>query len=127
MGAERVLVMIAQRHQQKNADQKNDDDDADCCSGEELETKMQLTKKPVGTVAGDSSFDGRSEFPTRTDPIFRNVSFSFPPRLAANAAKSWVATEFPSAALKRSRSSGDGMCHARSTSSGGKIGPVQIR
>src|ERR1700720_2650202 len=51
MGAERVLVMIPQRHQQKNADQKNDDDDADCCSGEKLEMKMPLTKKPVGDVA----------------------------------------------------------------------------
>src|SRR5260370_7621631 len=51
MRAERVLVMIAQRHQQKNADQKNDDDDADCCSGEKLEMKMPLTKKPVGDAA----------------------------------------------------------------------------
>src|SRR5438874_13310798 len=51
MRAERVLVMIAQRHQQKNADQKNDDDDGDRCSGEKLKMEMSLTKKPVGDVA----------------------------------------------------------------------------
>ena len=51
MGAERVLVMIAERHQRKNADQKNDDDDGDHCSGEKLKMEMPLTKKPVDDVA----------------------------------------------------------------------------
>ncbi len=47
--------MIAQRHQQKNADQKNDDDDGDRCSGEKLKMEMSLTKKPVGDVAENRS------------------------------------------------------------------------
>jgi len=33
--------------------QENDDDDANCCSGEELEVKMPLTKKPVAEAAED--------------------------------------------------------------------------
>jgi hypothetical protein len=39
--------MVAQSHEQENAGQENDDDDANGCSGEELEVKMPLTKKPV--------------------------------------------------------------------------------
>ena len=53
MRAERVLVMITQSHQQKDAGQKNDDYDADRCSGEQFEMKMPLTKKPIAEPAED--------------------------------------------------------------------------
>src|SRR6266581_5355447 len=53
MSAERVPIMIAQGHEQKNAGQENDDDGSDRCSGEQLEMKMPLTKKPVADAAED--------------------------------------------------------------------------
>ena len=53
VSAERVLIMDAQSHEQENAGQENDDDDANGCSGEELEVKMPLTKKPVADAAED--------------------------------------------------------------------------
>ena len=53
VSAERILIMVAQSHEQENAGQENDDDDTDGCSGEQLEMKMSLTKKPISDAAED--------------------------------------------------------------------------
>ena len=50
---EGVLIMVSQRHEQKNAGQKYDDNDSDGGAGEQLEMKMPLTEKPVAEAAED--------------------------------------------------------------------------
>src|ERR1700704_2466338 len=45
--------MVAQGHQQENADQENDNRDADRCSGQQFQMKMALAKKPVADAAED--------------------------------------------------------------------------
>ena len=50
---EGVLIMVSQRHEQKNAGQKYDDNDSDGGAGEQLEMKMPLTEKPVADAAED--------------------------------------------------------------------------
>src|SRR6266480_797144 len=51
VGAERVLVMVTQGHEQENADQEDDNDHADRCSRQQFEMKMALAKKPVADAA----------------------------------------------------------------------------
>src|SRR5256886_16053455 len=50
---EGVLIMVPQRHEQKNAGHKYDDNDSGAGAGEQLEMKMPLTEKPVAEAAED--------------------------------------------------------------------------
>src|SRR5438105_5460014 len=79
------------------------------------------------TVPCNFDCDPRPASPNLSGPIVRIVSCSFLPRLAANAAKSCVPTNFFPAVFRRSTSNGDEMCHARPNSRGGRIGAAQIR
>src|SRR6266446_6748646 len=66
-------------------------------------------------------------FRRRNETRAISVSCSFLPRLAANAAKSCVPTNFFPAVFRRPTSNGDEMCHARPNSRGGRIGAAQVR
>src|SRR5581483_816487 len=58
--AKRLLVMMAQGDEKKDAGQENDDDHSDGGTGEELEVKVPLAKKRV-SEAGEN----------RTPPLLR--------------------------------------------------------